>query len=88
MSRMTDSSLGIAPRILVTLRQYGQYPGMEVAVPVTRYTECQCPTMTVAATGAVTVALVAGKAFFLQILPPIPNGGRLGKIRRVGIFCD
>ena len=42
--------------LIFLVAQYGQYPGMEVAVPVTRYTECQCPTMTVATTGAVPVA--------------------------------
>ena len=56
--------------LLLLVPEYGQYPGMEVAVPVTRNTECQCPPMTIGTTWTVPVTLVSGKAFFLQVLPP------------------
>lgn len=55
--------------LFLLIAQYGQYAGMEVAVSVTGYTECQCPAMTLCHAGTVAVALVAGYAFFLKILP-------------------
>ena len=54
--------------LIFLVAQYGQYPGMEVAVPVTRNTECQCPPMTIGTTGTVPVTLVVtGNQEYIKI---------------------
>ena len=55
--------------LLLLVSGYGQYSGMEVAVPVTRNPECQCTPMAVSTTGTVSVVLVSCMTFFLQVLP-------------------